>query len=231
MSVLFILGQIVQNNTVENIQSSGQLTLLDLLFKGGLFIVPLVIFSVFTVYIIIDKFLLIRKMEKLDAYQVSEIHNMLSKGDLEPAINELKHTGQSAYSFIFLPALYRVGQPIEEIERAVETSVSIYRTKMARNLSYLGLIARLSPMIGFIGSIAGIVKIFYGISVTDNISIGVISGGLYEKMISSGLGLIVGVVAYAGYHLLSGRVESFIDKIEIEAFDLISVIQGVPKHK
>jgi biopolymer transport protein ExbB len=230
MSVLFILGQIVQNNTVENTQATSQLTMLDLLFKGGLFIIPLLVFSAFTVYIIIDKYFQIKKLEKIDDDQVAKIHDYLAKGELEPALQELKHSN-GAYSFVFLPALYRVGQPIEEIERAVESSVSIYRTKMAKNLSYLGLFARLSPMIGFIGSIAGIVKIFYGISVTDNISIGVISGGLYEKMISSGLGLIVGVVAYAGYHLLSGKVESFIDKIEIEAFDLISIIQGVPKRK
>lgn len=230
MVISFVLGQIVQNNTVENVQTSSELTLLDLLFKGGVFIIPLLIFSALTVYIIIDKFLLIRKMEKIDESQVREIHELLSKGELEPAIGTLKHSNE-AYSFIFLPALYRVGQPIEEIERAVESSVSIYRTRMSRSISYLGLFARLSPMIGFIGSIAGIVKIFYGISVTDNISIGVISGGLYEKMISSGLGLIVGVVAFAGYHLLTSRIESFIDKVEIEAFDLIGIIQGVPKRK
>jgi len=229
MSILFIIGQIVQNNAVENTQPS-QLTLLDLLFKGGLFIVPLLIFSAITVYIIIDKFMTIRKMEKFDEGMVASIHEDLAKGELEPAINTLKHSS-CGYSFIFLPALYRVGQPIEEIERAVETSVSIYQTKMAKSLSYLGLIAKISPMLGFIGSISGIVKIFYGISVTDNISIGVISGGLYEKMIASGMGLIVGVIAYTGYHLLSTRVESFIEKVEVEAFDLVSIIQGVPHNK
>ena len=229
MTLLFILGQIIQNNTVENAQPN-QLTMLDLLFKGGLFIVPLVIFSAIAIYLIVDKFLQIKKMEKIDDDLVSEIHDLLAKGELEPAINHLKHNS-GGYSFIFLPALYRIGQPIEEIERAVETSVSIYRTKMTKNLSYLGLIAKISPMLGFIGSISGIVKIFYGISVTDNISIGVISGGLYEKMIASGLGLIVGVIAYTGYHLLTNKAEGYIERIEIEAFDLISIIQGVPKHK
>ena len=80
-------------------------------------------------------------------------------------------------------------------------------------------------MLGFIGTIAGIIKIFYNISVTDNISIGVISGGLYEKMISSGSGLIVGIIAYSGYHILNMKLDRFISFIESEAFEVINLIK------
>jgi len=239
MQMLHIIGEIVQGQVaqsptpVQQITASApheQLTMLDLLFKGGLFIIPLLLFSVVAIYIIIERFVQIHKMAKMDPRIISDVHANLLKGELEPAIATLKEN-KNGYSFIFLPALYRVGQSVEEIERAVETSSSIYRTKMSKSLSYLGLIARISPMLGFIGSISGIVKIFYNISITGDLSIGGISAGLYEKMISSGLGITVGVVAYTGYHLLSNSVESFIEKIEIEAFDLINVIQGIPRHK
>jgi biopolymer transport protein ExbB len=81
-------------------------------------------------------------------------------------------------------------------------------------------------MLGFVGTIAGVIKIFYNISLADNISIGVISGGLYEKMIASGTGLIVGVVAYSGYHILSIMIDKYMSRIEQEAFEFTNIIQN-----
>jgi biopolymer transport protein ExbB len=80
-------------------------------------------------------------------------------------------------------------------------------------------------MLGFIGTIAGVIKIFYDISLSDNISIGIISGGLYQKMISSGLGLIVGVIAYTGYHLLSIMIDKYMNRVEEDAFEFINIIE------
>jgi biopolymer transport protein ExbB len=81
-------------------------------------------------------------------------------------------------------------------------------------LGYLGIIAGIAPMLGFVGTIAGVIKIFYNISLADNISIGIISGGLYQKMICSGTGLIVGVLAYTGYHLLQMMIDRYMIKLQ-----------------
>ena len=81
------------------------------------------------------------------------------------------------------------------MESSIETAAQIEMNKMSKDLHYLGLFAGIAPMLGFIGTIAGVIKIFYDISLSDNISIGIISGGLYQKMISSGLGLIVNGIA------------------------------------
>jgi biopolymer transport protein ExbB len=81
-------------------------------------------------------------------------------------------------------------------------------------------------MLGFIGTISGIIKIFYNISVSDNISIGLIAGGLYEKMITSGAGLVVGVVAYTGYHLLNTLIDKFNTKLERTAVDFIDILDS-----
>jgi biopolymer transport protein ExbB len=97
---------------------------------------------------------------------------------------------------------------------------------MNNNIHYLGLFAGIAPMLGFIGTIAGVIKIFYNISLSDNISIGIISGGLYEKMISSGTGLIVGVIAYTGYHLLNIMIDKYMSRIEVEAFEFTNIIQS-----
>jgi biopolymer transport protein ExbB len=94
---------------------------------------------------------------------------------------------------------------------------------MEKHLGHLGLIAGIAPTLGFIGTISG-VKIFYSISVTENISIGNISGGLYEKMISSGAGLI-GIIAYSGYHLLNGKIDNFALKIQKQVLEFVNIIQ------
>jgi biopolymer transport protein ExbB len=96
---------------------------------------------------------------------------------------------------------------------------------MGKDLHYLGLFAGIAPMLGFIGTIAGVIQIFYNISLSDNISIGIISGGLYQKMISSGLGLIVGVIAYTGYHMLSIMIDKYMNRVEEDAFEFINLIE------
>ncbi|MCY7357673.1 MAG: MotA/TolQ/ExbB proton channel family protein, partial [Rudanella sp.] len=86
-------------------------------------------------------------------------------------------------------------------------------------------VAGIAPMLGFIGTISGIIRIFYDISLSDNISVGIIAGGLYEKMITSGSGLVVGVIAYTGYHLLNMMVEKFTLRLEMNAFEFLEVLQ------
>jgi biopolymer transport protein ExbB len=96
---------------------------------------------------------------------------------------------------------------------------------MERRLGHLGLIAGIAPTLGFIGTIGGVIKIFYSISQTEDISIGNISGGLYEKMISSGAGLIVGIIAYAAYHLFNSKIDNFSLAVQKQVLDFVNIIQ------
>jgi biopolymer transport protein ExbB len=118
----------------------------------------------------------------------------------------------------------KIGKPAKEIESTLESASNIEVARVSKHLGYLGLIAGIAPMLGFIGTISGIIKIFYSISLTDNISIGIISGGLYEKMISSGSGLIVGIIAFTGYHMLNMRIDRFIAQVEEEAFEFMNIV-------
>ena len=107
----------------------------------------------------------------------------------------------------------------------MESAINLEIAEMEKNNGYLGVIAGIAPMLGFIGTIAGVIKIFYNISMTDNVSIGIISGGLYQKMISSGTGLIVGVVAYTAYHLLNAEIDRFSLKVQRSTFNLLQSLQ------
>jgi biopolymer transport protein ExbB len=119
----------------------------------------------------------------------------------------------------------RIGKPIKEIESAMEGVGKLEVAKMEKNISILGIVAGIAPMFGFIGTISGVIKIFYNISLADNISIGLISGGLYEKMITSAAGLVVGVFSFVSYHYLNLMIDRTIYKIEASSIDFIDVLQ------
>ena len=123
----------------------------------------------------------------------------------------------------------RLGRPARDIESQIESAANIEISAMHKNMNYLGIIAGIAPMLGFIGTISGIIRIFYNISVTDNISIGTISEGLYEKMITSAAGLIVGIFAYTAYHFLNGMIDNFANRIERESFDFMNIIHQPAK--
>jgi biopolymer transport protein ExbB len=125
--------------------------------------------------------------------------------------------------------LLRIGRPIKEIEGAIENVGKIEVSKLEKNITILGIIAGIAPMFGFLGTIYGVIKIFYDISKTDNISMGVISGGLYVKMVTSAAGLMVGIIGYVCYHILNMMVDKVILKLETDAIEFIDLLEEPSK--
>ena len=224
MISLAVLLQATDHASKLNIQNvaSQHLSFFELLIKGGVILIPLGILSLISVYIMAEKYFYIHKNTKVDAKLKADFLAALKKGENDKALAVLQ-TSKTAYSTIFTHAVKDFSLPANEIENEIESVSNIEVAKMAKNMNYLGWIAGIAPMLGFIGTISGIIKIFYNISITDNISIGVISGGLYEKMISSGSGLIVGVIAYSGFHLLNMIIDKFISNVEADAFDVLNI--------
>jgi biopolymer transport protein ExbB len=202
---------------------TGEISVLSLFLKGGYILIPIVALSVISVYLIVRKWLDLKNSLKIDPGLAGHLNKLLRDGDFKSAQATLEND-RSSYSNIFRHAIGKSGKSSKEIESTIESASNIEIARVSKNLGYLGLIAGIAPMLGFIGTISGIIKIFYNISLTDNISIGIISGGLYEKMISSGSGLIVGVIAFTGYHMLNMRVDRFISRIEEEAFEIVNII-------
>jgi biopolymer transport protein ExbB len=201
------------------------MSLLELMMKGGWVLLPIILISVLSVYIMVAKYFEIRPQIKIDAGIIAGFKNSLRKGDIDQA-HSFVQMGNTSYTRIFSHALSNIGKPVRDIESAIESASEIEVSKLSKNIHYLGLFAGIAPMLGFVGTIAGVIKIFYNISLTDNISIGIISGGLYQKMIASGTGLIVGVIAYTGYHLLNIMIDKYLSRIEEESFDFINIIQS-----
>lgn len=208
---------------MENTQQG--LNFLELIYKGGAVMIPIGLLSVITIYIMIERFIYIRNASKMEANFLNNLKDLLAKGDLKAARAFCQRVN-SPISRVIEKGVMRIGKPINEIESSMESTASLETGILEKNLNWLGIIAGIAPMLGFIGTIAGIIKIFYNISVSDNISIGIIAGGLYEKMITSGSGLIVGVIAYTGYHLLNSMIDKFNAKLEATAIDFIDILDS-----
>lgn len=208
---------------MENTQEG--LNFLTLIFKGGVVMIPIGMLSVVTIYLIIERFIYIKNASKLEVNFMNNVKDLLAKGDLKAARAFCQRVN-SPISRVIEKGIMRIGKPINDIESSIESMASLETGALEKNLNWLGIIAGIAPMLGFIGTIAGIIKIFYNIAVSDNISIGLIAGGLYEKMITSGSGLIVGVVAYTGYHFLNSMIDRFNTKLERTAVDFIDILES-----
>ena len=195
----------------------------SLLMKGGVMVVPILLLLFFTLYVIIERALYYKKVTKEDVRLVDEIRHQLSAGKVETAQITASKSG-TAYGSILESGIGLIGRPLTEIEGMMEKTTNVEIGQMEEKLGWLGLVAGIAPILGFIGTISGVIKIFYTISITENISIGSISGGLYEKMISSGLGLIVGVIAYSGYHYFNMVIDSFSLKVQKVIIQFVNVI-------
>lgn len=199
-------------------------SLFELLMKGGWVMIPILLLSIVSVYLIIERFITINKAGKVDAQFLASVKTMLIDGKAETALSFCK-SNNSPIARLLEKGIKRLGKPIKEIESAVENTGKLEIYKLEKNLSYLGIIAGIAPMFGFVGTISGVIRIFYNISLADNISISLIAGGLYEKMITSAAGLIVGIIAHIGFHYLNAMIDRVSFQLENTTVEFIDLIQ------
>jgi len=201
-----------------------ELTFIELILKGGVVMIPILLLSVAAIYVTVERYLYLRSTINRDDHFLSKITRALSAGNIAEAKRFAEDENSSAGKII-AAGLDSIGRPMREIESLMESATNIEVALMERNTGYLGIIAGIAPMLGFIGTIVGIIHIFYNISLSDNISIGIIAGGLYEKMITSGTGLAVGIMAYIAYHLLQMRIGRFTLQIQKDVLDFLRSLQ------
>ena len=200
----------------------------DLLVKGGWIMLPIGIMAVLGLVIFFERYFTIRKAAKDESQLMQQVRSSMVSGNVESAIAISKNSN-TPLGRMLAKGLLRIGRPIKDIEGAIENIGKLEVSKLEKNIGILGIIAGIAPMFGFLGTIAGVIKIFYDISKTDNISMGVISGGLYVKMVTSAAGLFVGLVAYVCYHILNMMVDKVILKLETDAIEFIDLLEEPSK--
>jgi biopolymer transport protein ExbB len=225
LSVLLQSGAAFVADSISKGQPASHVSMnyFDLAVKGGWIMIPIVFLFVLSIYIFLNRLVILKQASREDINFMNRIRDYISDNKIEAA-NSLCHSTQSPLARMIEKGISRLGRPIKEIEESIEIVGKLEIYNLEKYLAVLGVIAGIAPMFGFIGTIAGVIKIFYNISLADNISIGLIAGGLYEKMICSASGLLVGILAFIGYHWLNIMVERIVHKLEYNVMNFMDLL-------
>ncbi|MBD3749663.1 MAG: MotA/TolQ/ExbB proton channel family protein [Sphingobacteriales bacterium] len=213
-------------NTIQALQApkEEELSLFDLLTKGGWVMIPLAALALLGLIIFFERYFTIRKAGKDESQLTLQVRSSIKTGNLDSAIAICKNSN-TPLGRMLQKGLLRIGRPIKDIEGAIENVGKLEVSKLEKNIGILGIIAGIAPMLGFVGTIIGVITIFHDVSVKGVIEIGTISGGLYIKMISSATGLIIGIIAYILYHVLNGMVDKVVLKMETDSIEFIDLLE------
>lgn len=215
-------AQPVEIQTGEASPEAG-LSVMELLLKGGPVMIPIVLLSIVALALFIERLLYISKAGKLDDRLFAEVKKLLNNGDVSGAL-KICAGNPLPVARLLEKGVIRLGSPIRDIESGIETTARVEVYRMEKNLNILSAIAAIAPMFGFLGTVIGMIRAFYNISISDNISIGIIASGIYEKMITSASGLIVGVLAYIFYTYLNTMIDRAVNRLEITAIDFLDLL-------
>jgi biopolymer transport protein ExbB len=230
MNLLSVILQVTTPVSTTTAAMAADENLLDLLLKGGWIVYPLTALFILSLYIIIERTFAINIYAKKDASLLSRVNELVSESKFEKAAKLCKEQ-QNLSAQVIAAGLEVAEEGIAEAQEAMETEARHQVSVLEKGMAYLGITSSIAPMLGFLGTIAGVVKIFHDISVSNKFDITTLSSGLYQKMISSGLGLFVGIIAYAGYTLLNNRIDTVILRVEKTSTDFLKFVKQQKQEK
>jgi biopolymer transport protein ExbB len=190
-----------------------------LLMKGGIVMAVLLVLSMLALIVIMERLLFFGKNMKSSDAKLQKLATLISSGKSAEA-QDLCASEKNSWGRVFTYAAMGDSSNPAEIDKLMEDAANIEVGRLEKGLTYLSMIAGLAPLLGFIGTIIGVINIFFSISVSKDISIGVISEGLYQKMVSSAAGLVVGIIAFSAYHLLQNSIDGYVGKLQEQALAL-----------
>jgi len=201
-----------------------KLSLIDLASKGGFLMIVLLLLSIMAIYIFGNKYWLIRKAGKMDKNFMNDIHDLIHDGKINSAL-ELCRKYDSPIARLVEKGIERIGRPLQDIQTAVENMGNVEVARLEKGLPMLATIAGGAPMIGFLGTVTGMIRAFFNMSTAgNNIDITLLSGGIYEAMVTTVGGLFVGIIAYFGYNFLTSQISNLVFKMENTTIEFIDML-------
>jgi biopolymer transport protein ExbB len=218
----------VVDSATEAAQKVDTLSVWEMVQKGGWIMVPIGLLSLVTIYIFVERFLVLRRASASPENLLNNVRDQIHQGNIQGAIVLCK-SNNTPDARMLEKGIARIGTSVDEIEKAMEGVGKKELSRIEKNVGVLSVIAGIAPMFGFVGTILGVIKIFYNIALADNISIGLIAGGLYEKMVTSAAGLIVGIFAFVLFHYLNFTVDRIAKRMEATGLDFIDMLHEPTK--
>lgn len=203
---------------------------LSLVLKGGWILLPIFLLSLLSIYVIITKWFALGKLGKRDSIWLSRVLELIHDRKIDKALKICVERPHAAAQVIGA-GLKDFDNDVEDIQEAMEVEGRQQLSELDSQMNWLAVTASIAPMLGFLGTIFGVIKIFYDIARTNDLAIDTISTGLYQKMICSGAGLLVGIVAFAGYHLLNGKIDKIVVDIDKASNEALRAIKAVKREE
>jgi biopolymer transport protein ExbB len=198
--------------------------IIDLALKGGLIMIPLLVMSIVAIYIFIERFFTIRKAGKEDVNFMNNIRDFILNGKMDAALSLCKAT-QTPISRMIEKGISRIGRPLDDISASIENVAKLEIYKLEKSLALLATISGAAPMLGFLGTVIGMIKaLFVMANSGEGVVIQSLAGGIYEAMVTTVGGLIVGIIAYVGYNILVSNVEKVVYKMEARSIEFLDLL-------
>jgi biopolymer transport protein ExbB len=197
---------------------------IDLALKGGWIMIPIVLLSIIAVYIFFDRYFAIKKAGKFDASLLEKIKIYITSGKIDEAINLCRSSANPAARMLE-KGISRIGRPLTDVNEAIENVGNLEISKLEKGLPVLASVAGGAPMIGFLGTVMGMIQAFYDMAnAGNNIDVTLLSSGIYQAMVTTVAGLIVGIIAYFAYNILVASVEKVVFKMEATTSEFMDLL-------
>lgn len=201
------------------------LSIWDLAIKGGIIMIPIALMSVIAVYIFIERYMAILRASKEERNFMNNIRDFIHNGRIDSAL-ALCRTQDSPIARMVEKGLNRLGKPLGDINAAIENVGKLEVSRLEKNIAALATIAGAAPMLGFLGTVTGMIRAFYDMSMAgNNVDIIILSSGIYEAMVTTVGGLIVGIAAYVCYNMLVARIEKLVFILEARTTEFMDLLQ------
>jgi biopolymer transport protein ExbB len=226
LNLSFFLFQAAETN-VEATEGNPQ-SIVDIIASGGPIGVAimsiLLILSFVALTIFIERWLTIKKAGKLDENFINNIRASVGAGNIEGAKALCRATDTPSARMIE-KGLMRIGKPLKDIDAAIENVGNLEVFKLEKNLSTLASISGAAPMVGFLGTVTGMILAFYNMASQQNVTPAVLAGGIYQALITTAFGLVIGIFSFVGYNLLVANVEKVVFQMEKTTIDFMDLLQ------
>jgi len=216
----------LQDSINTAVAEAGELKLSywELAIKGGWIMIPIAILSVIAVYIFIERYLAIKKASQTDINFMNKIKDYIHDDKIDSALALCQSTN-SPVARMIEKGLQRIGRPLNDINAAIETIGNLEISTLEKSLPTLATVSGAAPMIGFLGTVIGMIRAFYDMSnAGNNIDVSLLSNGIYTAMVTTVAGLMVGILAYLAYNILVAKVEKVIFQLEANTSEFMDLL-------
>lgn len=204
--------------------TSSSMSLWELFQSGGWLMWLLLLLGGVVVFIFVERFMAIRKASKFDMNFMNRIRDYISEGRIEAALDACRRTNTPIARMIE-KGIERIGRPMGDVQNAIENAANLEVAKLEKGLPYLSMISGGAPMVGFLGTVIGMVQAFMAMEGAGGVvDMSVLAGGMYVAMLTTVAGLIVGIPAYFGYNYLVARIERLIFRMEANSIAFMDIL-------